>query len=261
MESRIAAYNEFQSIRRHLSRNEVVKRVSTRHGISKTTVYQWFRGGGPIGRRAGTIARVPELLYVLGALLGDGCLYHWRNRFQVWLVGEAEFTEKYANKLSVCLGRNVKHYKYGSKNAWFVRIDNSELFFLFRSVRNDHASIGKLADEIDSRRGRMEFIEGVFDAEGCVKIIRGKGRKTPKTCLDICNTDLDLLLIVMEAMRTSLGIESRISTQSATPGRKRCYHLRVYSKAGVQRFLGTLHTTKLTKQKQAIVEMWLAKKG
>ena len=77
-------------------------------------MYQWYKGTTPIGKRAGSIKRSPELLYVLCALLGDGCIYHWRNQFQVWVTGEEEFTAKYASKLGKCLGRRVHNYKYGS---------------------------------------------------------------------------------------------------------------------------------------------------
>ncbi len=199
--------------------------------------------------------------YVLGALLGDGCAYHWGNHFQIWLVGEEEFTEKFARKLSSCLQRKVKHYRYGSKNAWFVRVDNAELFFLFRSVRKDHSLIGMLVEEIGPLNGWREFVEGFFDAEGCIKFIRGAERRTPKPCLDFCNTDLGLLHIIQTAMRETLGMESGISTQQTEPSRRTTYHLRIYSRAGIARFFDIMSTTKLSEEKKLLLDAWITKRS
>ncbi len=242
------------------SRRDVVRRISSAYGVTETTVYQWYKGATPFGRRAGRIARVPELLYVLGALLGDGCIYHWRNHFQVWLVGEEAFTAKYARMLSACLGREIKNYKYGSKNAWFVRVDNAELFYLLQSVRRDHSRIAETVEEIDMKQGWARFIEGFFDAEGCVKIIGGRERRTPKACLDFCNTDLRLLELVRLAL-AKLGIKSAISEQKTDLPRRTSFHLRMYSKAGIADFLALIQTTKLTESKKPLVYAWLAKGG
>ncbi len=259
MESRITAHCEFQTIRQTLTRREVVNRISSEHGLTKSTVYQWFKGVTPIGRRAGSIRKVPELLYVLGALLGDGCVCHWHGHFQAWLVGEEEFTAKFASKLSNSLERQVRHYKYGSKNAWLVHVDNAELFLLFLSVRTDHALIGRLVGEIDIESGWREFIEGFFDAEGCVKVVRGAERKTPKICLDFCNTNLDSLLVVQYAMKRAFGIESRISTQREKPARKHSHHLRIYTKSDVVKFFALMRSVKLTERKRPFLEAWVKK--
>lgn len=259
LDIRIRAHEEFQTLRGSLSRRDLVERISTTYGITKSTIYQWYKGQTPIGRRAGRIVFAPELLYVLGALLGDGCIYHWRNHFQVWLAGEEAFTVKFALKLSKCLGREVRHYKYGSKNAWFVRVDNAELYFLFQSVRSDRALIRKLVYDVDPANGWLHFIEGFFDAEGCVKIIRGEERKTPKVCLDFCNTDYELLSLAKQALEEDLGIKAGMSIQRASPPRKTAWHLRIYSKAGVTKFFEVIHTTKLTEEKRPLVISWLTK--
>lgn len=193
--------------------------------------------------------------------MGDGCPYYWRGHYTVWLVGEREFAAKFASKLSVCLGRDVKHYKYGTKNAWFVSVGNAELFFLFKAVRRDYSLVQKLVDEIGTGSEWLLFIEGLFDAEGCVKIIRGEGRPTPKVCLDFCNTNKRLIDLLHRVIRKELGIFTGISKQVAEPPRRTSYHLRIYQKESIATFLQAVSTTKLTPEKRPVVEHWLAKRG
>ena len=75
LDVRLKAHAEFTALRPTALRKDVVDRISSVYGVTKSTVYQWYKGTTPFGSRAGRIAMVPELLYVLGALLGDGCIY------------------------------------------------------------------------------------------------------------------------------------------------------------------------------------------
>lgn len=193
--------------------------------------------------------------------MGDGCPYYWRGHYNVILGGEKEFAVKYAAKLSVCIGRKVKFYKPSSKNVWIVNVGNAELFFLLKACRKDLTVSERLAAAVGEERGWKEFIEGFFDAEGCVKIIKEKVRTTPKICLDFCNTDLELILLVKTKLKDILGIDSGISKQLSVPPRKTAYHLRIYSKSGIENYLSSLHTTKLTQSKRPLVINWLAKNG
>ena len=58
-----------------------------------------------------------ELSYILGALLGDGCIYYWKknNSYLVHILGEDEFTKKYAQKLSIWIDRKINNHFYKSK--------------------------------------------------------------------------------------------------------------------------------------------------
>ena len=191
---------------------------SIRSSMAKFTFYSWYRGANPLGWRAGRVAKLPQLLYVLGALLGDGCPYLWRSRYQVWLVGEEDFSAKYAEKISTVIGRQVKHYKYGKKNAWFVEVQNAELYFLLREARRDPSILERLVEQAGMGRGWLELVDGFFDAEGCVKVTKERVRKTPKICLDACNADLPLIEAVRSATTKSLGIQSHLSTpESESP--------------------------------------------
>jgi intein-encoded DNA endonuclease-like protein len=258
LESRINAYRKFVELRDSYPRVDVVNCITKEYGLTKSTIYQWFKGSDPLGNRAGKVNKVVELLYVLGALLGDGWAYHWRGNFQVGVVGEHEFTSKFAKKLSVCLGRVVKNYKYGAKNAWFVRVGNAELYFLFKTIRRDLTRVDRLIEQISGPQGQMAFVEGFFDAEGCVKIIREKVRRTPKICLDICNTDWKLLMFTKSLITRATGIEPKLSVQhSKRVGTSTSYHLRIYRKRDIKRFLDSVPTVKLSSEKLPLVNAWL----
>jgi len=110
------------------------------------------------------------------------------------------------------------------------------------------------------------FIEGFFDAEGCVKIIKEKVRKTPKICLDITNTNYDYLEIIRKLLQNILNIESKYSIQKPELGkdghmRKKAYHLRIYKKEFVKKFFENINTTKLKEEKISYVENWLKTKN
>lgn len=201
-----------------------------------------------------------ELFYVLGALLGDGCAYHWKkgNTKSLILIGDERLTKKYTEKLSKCSTNNVKNYIDRNKNIWFVRVGNITLYNLFKEIRLDLKKLESLIEKGNYKDNSIEFIEGFFDAEGCVKIIREKVRKTPKICLDIANTNLEILNLIENLIRINLGINSKISKQiDKRKNRKIMYHLRIYKKEDMGKFLKNIKTTKLKPEKIAYVDNWL----
>ena len=101
------------------------------------------------------------------------------------------------------------------------------------------------------------FVEGFFDAEGCVKIIKEKVRHLPKICLDITNTNLQYLDFIKKMLKKCLKIEARYSIQKPIGNRKIAYHLRIYKKEYVRKFFENTKTTKLKKEKITYVKNWL----
>ena len=103
------------------------------------------------------------------------------------------------------------------------------------------------------------FVEAFFDAEGCVKIIKEKIRKTPKICLDTTNTNLKLLDLIRRLLKEHLGIEARYSIQKADgiKNKQIAYHLRIYKKEFVKKFFENISTTKLKEEKVLYVKNWL----
>lgn len=255
------AFDVFDSLRKNnLPRKKIVDIISKKFSIPVGTLYDWYRNKHiPYGRK-GIIKIVPELFYVIGALLGDGCLYKWKptNNYVI-LVGDRNFTSKYANFATICTGRKTKAYIIRSKNIWFVKSNNFELYSIFRKSREDLQYIKKLLEQSNIESSLL-FIEGFFDAEGCVKIVKEPTRKIPKICLDITNTNFDILEIVKSLMKKYLDIEASYSVQEPHwkgKNKKTAYHLRIYKKAYVKKFLENISTTKLREEKISYVNNWL----
>lgn len=257
---RIDAFAYFNELKgRGFSTKEIIEKVRQKFSIPKGTLYCWAEGrNSPLGS-IGKLASTKELFYVLGAMLGDGCIYHWRNEHQVWLIGDERFTKKFANKLSVCIGGKVKNYKKRKRNYWFVKISNIQLYNLFHDIRRDLQKLTLMIEKGDYYENSTEFIEGLFDAEGCVKIIKEKVRKTPKICLDITNTNKAILDIARLLLKSTLNIEAHYSIQKADgiKNKQTAYHLRIYKKEYVKKFFETLDTTKLKPEKEQYLQNWL----
>jgi hypothetical protein len=202
------------------------------------------------------------LLYVLGALLGDGCIYFWKHLYQVWLVGEEEFASNFANKISSCIGRKVRSYPYRGRNVWFVVLANAELYFLLESVRDNPELLMQLVNQGRACSNALQLVEGFFDAEGCIKVIKEPSRQTPKICLDITNTEIRFQEVMRTCIKQVLGIDTRLVTQKdKRPNRKIVYHLRIYRKKDIQKFLKFIHTIKMKPEKSGNVERWLGKRN
>lgn len=244
--------------KKNVSRHEIVQRIHNEFEIPIGTAYVWYSGRFvPFGRR-GTIEIKPELFYALGALLGDGCVYNWKTtNYYVILVGDKRFTKKYAKMLGMCIAQRVKPYIIRSKNVWFVKSNNFELYSFFKKAREDPIYLADLMGQQDSR-SKILFVEGFFDAEGCVKVIKEKARKTPKICLDMTNNNLSFLELMEKLLKEQLDIESRYTVQKYKDRKKKTtYHLRIYKKEYVRRFFDSITTTKLKKKKVVYLQNWL----
>ena len=260
-ELRLKAFDLMQELKgKNISKDVVIDRIHGEFSINKGTLFQWYSGAyRPCGRK-GEVTYKPELFYVLGALLGDGCTYNWKITLNyVILVGDHNFTTKFADMIYLCTGTKIKVYIDRSKNIWFVRYNNFKLYSLFKKIRED---LNHLEQLIKDKKSALLLVEGFFDAEGCVKIIKEEVRKTPKICLDITNTDFRILEVVKKLLQEHLGIEARYSIQKPEIGkdgslRKVAYHLRIYKKEFVKRFFENINTTKLKEEKIIYVENWL----
>ena len=256
------AFDLLQELKsKNTNRKEIIDKLYSKFDIPKQNLYDWYSGRFyPYGRRE-ELTHKPELFYVLGALLGDGCAYYWKKlgRHLINLVGDQEFTAKYAKTISECTNRNPKPYLNAKRNFWYVNLGSVELYFLFKEIKGDLNKLQIMLEKENYRINALKFIEGFFDAEGCVKIIKEKVRKTPKICLDITNTNFELLDLIRRLLKEHLDIEAKYSIQKADgiKNKKIAYHLRIYKKAFIKRFFENINTTKLKKEKVTYVQNWL----
>ena len=262
-ETRLEEYDLLIELKNQgVSKLEVVKRITREFGVPVGAVYGWYSGRCVAWGRKGELIERPELFYVLGALLGDGCTYNWKvTQHRVILIGDKIFTEKYASMLINCIDIPVKAYIDRNKNIWFVNTNSHKLYTLFDRLRKNVDELESMI-ELSGRNSALLFIEGFFDAEGCVKIIREPVRKTPKICLDITNTNYGYLEFIRKLLREYLSIDARYSVQKPEIGKDGClrqvaYHLRIYKKEYVRRFFENIHTTKLKEEKKIYVYNWL----
>ena len=260
---RMEAFDALDKLRKdNLPRKEIIEIINKKFGIPSGNLYDWYSNKHiPYGRK-GKLKNIPELFYVIGALLGDGCLYRWRltNNF-VLLMGDKRFADKYARLVTLCTNKKSKAYINRNQNIWFVKSNNFELYSFFKKSREDLSYLTNLLKNSD-RKCSILFIEGLFDAEGCVKIIKEKARKTPKICLDITNTNFELLEVFKNLLKISFEIEANYSIQKPFVGkdgstRKKSYHLRIYKKDDIRKFLKNINTTKLKEEKIPYVNNWL----
>lgn len=258
LEKRIEAYQCLQELKLKRSpRPLIVRLIKSKFGISSCTCYSCLNDSQSPYGVLGKLEQKRDLFYVLGVLLGDGYIYHWKSFYSVGiLVKNKSFAMKFAEHLSKCIGREVFAYCSKKRMLWFVRIGNFELFTLFKNFRNDLNF--KKAIEVMPKEDALQFIEGFFDAEGCVKIIKENIRQTPKVCLDFTNTNREVLEAVKQLLKVFLQVEARFSVQhDKRDNRKTVYHLRIYKKDYVRIFFENVQTIKLSKEKALYLEKWL----
>ncbi len=263
IEKRVEAYNYLleQSKKKQLNRKDI-QEISDKFQIHYGRIYDWYKyNNSPFGKRK--LGNEKEVFYLIGALLGDGCAYHWKkmNKYSIMLVGEKEFIEKFSVKITLCTGRKVKGNINRSAKIWQLISYNFELYLLIKGLKMDLKKIGELPF-IEKYDNSLQFIEGFFDAEGCVKIIKEKVRKTPKICLDICSTDQPILEVIRKLLQKHLGIEARYSIQEPkaswkSNNKKTVYYLRIYKKEYIRKFFEKMSTIKLKPEKKSYVEKWL----
>jgi len=203
-----------------------------------------------------------SLFYVAGAVIGDGCLYNsGKYYYLIILNGTEGFVRKYAKHLQTCSDSKINIFYRKSHNVWEARTNNKKLFKFLLQIKKNSWKIFEYVNGFDN--ASLLFLEGFFDAEGCVKIIKEPVRITPKICLDMTNTNLEYLEVCRCLLDCCLGIKGNYSIQKegvAKDGvlRKKCYHLRIYKKDYVRTFFSNINTVKLYKEKRKYVKNWLA---
>jgi intein-encoded DNA endonuclease-like protein len=152
--------------------------------------------------------KLPELNYLIGAFIGDGCaFYHKKTRSYriIFEVKDADFIESINDTVEKVLGKRYSIYR-NSWNGYSVVIYSKELYQLLMQPLE---KLEKIILQYPS-----SFLRGFFDAEGSVDI---NGRSIKMT-----NKNYERLLLVQKCLRL-LGINSYIRKRT----REDIYDLRI----------------------------------
>ena len=181
----------------------------------------------------------PEALaYISGVILGDGYIKRrkrGRSRTRTIIVLESrdyDFVENFA-KLAASITRKKRRYaimKRQRDGQFITEVSSRKFYQLYKSFVK---TLPKA-----SKKQKIEFLKGFFDAEGSPGIRVGKDGLTIKPCIG--NSKLSLLKLVQKLLR-ELGIVSKIyspphSYYRDCIRRKKYYYLVIHDRKSLRRF-------------------------
>jgi intein-encoded DNA endonuclease-like protein len=185
----------------------------------------------------------PELAYMIGAILGDGCLYRnvkWRKHEIKLKVKDKDFAEEFRKCLMKVAKRKVSFFV---SEKLFVTLVSCKPLFLY--LKNWSGLVTTIISY------PQEFIRGFADAEGCLYISKSHGEKYKYLGVKLYNTNLDLLSFI-RTLLFKLGITSHMQTIHLRPPRKTCYSININRHKSVERFLDSIGFT--IRRKMAVRE-------
>ncbi len=219
-ELRIRLHEEVLKLRGNgLGYKRIRRRIGELYGValSPAVIVYWCRGvHTPYnGIRIPTIDSLepsPELAYVVGVVVGDGCAFKTSTRSGEYKVGakakDREFIEEFSRCLGRVLGREPPKPIPVEDGNFQVRVQSKVLYQLLQKP----IDIERIRPFVEHSEDCIRsFLRGFFDSEGSVDKNKGE---------ILCyNTDTRLLEYVQKLLRT-LGIETtgpRINTRRGTP--------------------------------------------
>lgn len=190
------------------------RRATRRLGIKGSAVWNWYNNNRNPLRRYNTFNTTPsaKLSYILGAILGDGCV---REREIIFAVADKEFCQTvFSHILAIQeTGKNpsIKRHRVG----FALCINSKSLATFIRKWEN----VQKVATAFPSA-----FIKGFVDAEGNISEKR----------IRIFNTNRNLLLFV-KTLLARVGICSRLKLWKRNYGQP-LYFLTISRKENLVRY-------------------------
>jgi len=274
IELRIKLFDEVRRLRGlGLSYGEIIDEIERMYGVSlnPSHVSFWVRGiYNPYNERRyiptlDHLRPSEELAYVIGAVLGDGCVYRLQkyHYLVVLKVKDLEFAEKFAECISKVLGREPPKTIPVKDGTFAVEVKSKTLYELL-----------KKPIDIDRIRQYVEhcidcvcsFLRGFFDSEGSID-------KDGE--IQVYNTDKSLLEYIKELLHR-LGIKAtgpKLYSKAGTPAknpktgktyftRKDCYYLyvRADSRMRFYQLIGFTIKRKQQLLEEYLIRRWLLKK-
>lgn len=217
--------------------------IAEKHNVHPRTISRLLNRYDIISRKGGAsrmqdvdFSPSPELSYVIGVVLGDGCVSKYKNSHQIILsVKDKDFVEYFSSCMKKLLGRECK-VSLDNRGMYIVRYTSQNIY----SFIYPKEEVGKFIEIIDIFPA--EFIAGFFDSEGTVYRQNGKKSWT----ISFSNTNTTFLNLVSRCL-SKLDIAHNTYTHKKRVGRKTAYSLNVLS-AGWLRFANTISLSIKRKQ-------------
>lgn len=184
------------------------------------------------------------LSYIIGVILGDGCVYKHEATYKVVLRAKDKiFVESFRHALSeINLNPSPITLVWNEGWALFDVAAYSKAFGVwFKGLTLK--DIKEIADKFPT-----SFIKGFYESEGsvskCSHIDKRNMKRYTKYCLEFSNSNLELLRLV-KSLLAKLKLEMRIngpyryrrSGYISKYGREPEYHLRTHRKTMIDYFL------------------------
>jgi intein-encoded DNA endonuclease-like protein len=265
VEMRIRIYEKVMEMKNLPLKQIYEKLKSFNLNLDKETIRTWIKEIKNPKRKLNLIKNFDEKLsYLIGAILGDGCFYipnNLRGRI-VFGVKDINIARKVALTLTHVLERE-KMYKVRWSQKLKLYIVEGYSKHLVEFLQKPLHQLREILDKYP-----LEFLKGIYDAEGSKNIKKQQDRIYPRIFLT--NSDLDLLLYAQELLK-KFGINSRIykNTEAGkrkiingkiTSTTKNCYNLCIQTLDGVNKFVKLINFTSEEKSKEINRAVELIKK-
>lgn len=221
------------------------RRISKMLGIPEGTVNSWlYMGKNPTNKlNSFDSTPSPELSYVVGAVLGDGCLFYSRGYWIQLVVKDREFVDYFSQCLAKLLKRKEAYPLFerndnnGQSKMYGVRVA-SKLFWSWLKEWEVHKNVIESNPE--------SFLRGLYDSEGSIC----KYREKEHLAIILANTKRELLELAKNLLK-KLGIDSRIyAINDRRKNHKICYRLVITSKDNLLLFYDKVGFTIKRKQQR-----------
>jgi len=225
-------YSALKLLREGLSMYKVAKIL----GIPRSTLRHWKCGCVPPSARWEPKPS-PELAYVIGALLGDGCVYSTRSSiYGISLAAkDIEFVEQFSKCIAIVLGKRYRvPRRY--RNLWRVTYFSNTL----RSYVEYTPECVKM------------FLRGIYDAEGYHYSTQRREKIT------LGNKNITLLRYVQYLLWQYFSIIAYITIASR---KSSVYSLVIGRKSFVKRFLTEIGFTITRRQRPGLNSLNLLNRG
>ena len=260
-ESRLEAYEYALQLKRKGLTPAEINQILKKRGfnIKYDTLWTWVRGIKSPHGRINFIKRFDEkFAYIIGVILGDGCIYKVM-RNGSYMGGRVIFNSKdkeLADKVALLLACVL-----GKRRCYKV-IWNEKLQIYVVECWSKHLVevISKPIEELEdiNEKHPIEFLKGLFDAEGSVSIRILSYGIYPRIFLT--NSNLKLLLYVKKLLkRFNINSNIHINTPAGklktiknrrTMTKKTCYNISIENIDGAKKFAKLINFTIKRKSKK-----------